>query len=291
MQGLLFLSALCSGLGIAFFCWLYQIPAPGHAVVLLWLLAVAPLAYALRRPVMSHLMALLLLLWAAMFTFRAATFGMFLDRIALLPAVLGAAGVLVFAFGGLHYAVASLSTLARSLRLAGLFAAILSLLLVTTPTLAEHNLSTSGFQNLDASFDISFCLVLVVALGAALTLLNMSLRDRAPKLTRAEGPISLGMLALILAYAFMPLPARYLAGAMSALLLVALLIVLFIAYGRRDRRLADLAGLGLLGLVLIRYCVWFWAPLGFFSFAAWGLLILGLLALVLLMKRKDLSPA
>ena len=88
-------------------------------------------------------------------------------------------------------------------------------------------------------------------------------------------------------YALIPLPAWVYSGLFSAVLFLVILAALLTGWARRDTRLADFAGVGLLGLVLIRYYDWFWAPLGWASFTAGAFVLTALLVTVLLLKRKD----
>lgn len=62
-SSLLLLSALLSGAVILLFSWLYDVSAPAHVVVLLWMLSVAPLTYVARRTALSLLFPTLLLAW------------------------------------------------------------------------------------------------------------------------------------------------------------------------------------------------------------------------------------
>jgi uncharacterized membrane protein len=286
-SSLLLLSALLSGAVILLFSWLYQVSAPAHVVVLLWMLSVAPLTYVARRTALSLLFPTLLLAWAALFTFREVGFFAVMDRIFFLPAVLAAGGVLLFAFGGLHYTLPGLSSLARNFRLIGLKATLLAVLLVTTPALSRRSAEATSWTTLGSSAAVVWSFALLVAAAALLTLFNMRLAPKVERLTRAEGPISLALLAVILLYALIPLPAWVYSGLFSGVLFLVILAALLTGWARRDARLADIAGLGLLGLVLIRYYDWFWAPLGWASFSAGALVLTALLVTVLLLKRKD----
>src|SRR3989344_3183487 len=128
---LMFLGALLFGATILLIAQIYNINANSHLLVLIWLIGVLPMVYAFASLPIAGLSSLLFFIWIGLLVFRNIDFGRAYGDFFALPVLYIAAGITLFAAGGLHYFYKKFSGVARIYRLAGIKVILLSLFLLT----------------------------------------------------------------------------------------------------------------------------------------------------------------
>ena len=246
----------CAGLnGLALFglSRFSGLAAPAHALVLLWMLSVAPLAYLLRRSVYAALLCLLYMAWVGAFVYGGISAGDAVDRLPFVPVTYLAAGVALFAVGGTHYLLERLAPVARVYRLAGLQVSLLALFALGLETFASRATGMTDWRSAEASDRFVLCLLLLCVAAAIPTAINWRLSARVPALTRSEGPISLALIGGVLLYTVVPLPTLAYVLLWNAVLFALVSAVTWVGYTRRDARLVDIGGGALALLLIARY--------------------------------------
>ena len=283
----LFLSALMNGAVIVLFTVVYGVSTNTHVTLLLWMFCTAPMVYVLRARSLTALLALLFYAWVALFVFRGLTVVDILPRLLDLPALMLASGVFVFAVGGAHYGLASLTKVARTLRIVGLQMVCLMLLLLSTPLAHPGAVTTIGSIGTSSQLTVGF---IVVAVAAGVVLLwNMA--QRAPEVTVVEGPVSLALLALAALYFFVPLSKDLYAHGFSLVMLAVSGTAVFVANQRKDVRLLRVAGPAAVLLFAVKYASLAWGELSLPIFCVGLALIVVVGVLVVEAMRRQMAAA
>jgi len=291
---LLFLSALLSGAVIFLFRWLHDVDAPAHEVLLLWMLATAPVVYVLRLLPLVILFTLLFFTWVGLFTFGGLPDAIdYYDRLALLPLPFLMGGVLLFAVGGTHYLLPRLAPIARTYRIAAVQVVLAALFALSMYVVSGDVEAGVAWRDLETNRLFLGALGALLVGAAAFTGLNMRLAARRPELTRSEGPISLALLAVGLLYALLPLPGLVYTVFFNLVALALVGAVGYVGYRRADLRLLRLGGGGLVLFLSARYVDLAWDRLGVVAFVGGLVLVpgLGVLALWLLDGRLQRQVA
>ncbi len=283
---LLLSSALLSGIVIFLFAFLYDVDASAHAILLLWMLCVAPMVYVLRQTPITILFSGLFFAWVAVFAYGNLEGPDIAQRLTSLPLPYLAAGVALFAIGGTHYLHPRLTSIARAYRIMGLQAVLVALLALGL-NLFEAG---SSWRGETGGWSLMAVLVILAVFGVGFTILNMKTRAKNPKLTVVEGPISLALLALVFVYALVPLPAIAFEVLLNLVLLALVGSVLVVGYGRRDLRLVNISSAALLAFVLLRTSGLLWGELSLGTFLVCMCVVAFVSAVSLvLLKRKLVS--
>lgn len=289
---LVFFSAVLNGLILVLFTFLYDLEVTAHTTFLLWMICIVPMVYTLRLGSLAVLMSLLFLAWATLFVFRGIEAMSVFDRAVQLPSVYLVCGLLLFAAGGAHYRFAPLRRLARAYRIAGIQAALLSLVALSIHKVAEGPSTMVGLRDADASFQVSLTLTALAVVAAAATVFNFAVRRRSldkgetPDITRSEGPVSLALLAVAVLHLLAPLPTVVFVGLFSVLQVALIGVLLFIGYVRKDLRVVNLGSLALLVVLGLRYADFFFTRLPISTFIIGGLVLLAFAAVALELPRR-----
>jgi uncharacterized membrane protein len=257
----------------------------------LWALSLAPMVYVLRHASLAGVLGCLVYVLVWMVVFGDASLADMSNRILHVPVLYLASGVLVFALGGTHYLVPSMATVARGLRLTGIYMVLVMLFVLGFRSVAGSAGGALAVGALDTFGRFSGILIGLVGLGAAFTLLNMWIRARTPRLTRPEGPISLGMLGLCLLYFFVPLPGLFYVVLFNVVLLAMIGTLLVVGVRWRDQKVLNLGSGALVLVLLSRYYDATWESLGLVAFAVGALLVAAIAVPgILIIRRHFLQP-
>lgn len=272
----LLVCAALNGLALFGFSRLHGVEAPAHALVLLWMLSVAPLAYLLRQPVFAVLLALLWFAWVGLFVHGSLPMVDAILRLPFLPVTYLAAGVALFAWGGVHYLHPPLAPIARTFRLAGLQASLAALFALGMETFSAQATGMTDWRSAEASDRFVLGLLALCLTAAVPTVANIRLARRLPALTTSEGPISLALIAGVVLYTVLPLPTIVYMVGWNAVLFALIGAVLVRGWRQGDLRIVQIAGATLALCLVARYVGLTWQRLPM------GTMVLGLLVVVAL---------
>lgn len=267
----LLVCAALNGLALFGFSRLNGVEAPAHALVLLWMLSVAPLAYLLRQAVFAVLLALLWFAWVGLFVHGSLPMVDAILRLPFLPVTYLAAGVALFAWGGLHYLHPPLAPVARVFRLAGLQASLAGLFALGMETFSAQATGMTDWRSAEASDRFVLGLLALCLAAAVPTVVNIRLARRLPALTTTEGPISLALVAGVVLYTVLPLPTIVYMVIWNAVLFALIGAVIARGWRQGDLRLVQIAGAALALCLVARYVGLTWKRLPM------GTMVLGLL--------------
>lgn len=285
--GLYGVAGLANGLALFLFGFLYDVPVATHQTLLLWMGSLVPLLYVSRSRVLASLLGLVFVCWLPLFAVREAGVAA-LAASSVFPLVFLLGGILLFAVGGLHYLAPALAGVARGLRIVALVTVTLALFVLGLSYWAGRG---SGPLLVAFGPSLAGSALALGACAAAATVAAMLARPWAPKVTRLEGPISLGLVAVALVWFWVPLPdVVYLAG-FNLLAVAMLLALLTTGWARADLRAVDIAGIGLLAFALTRWVDLLYRKLTFAPFFGGGAALLVVLAGTLAVKRGRVAEA
>ncbi len=271
--GLFTIAGAANGIALVLFAAWSGAPVTSHLLLLLWLTSLLPLLYLVRSRALAGLVGLVFVLWLPAFALRDTGIVVFAGS-SVMPIVFLVGGTALFAAGGLHYLAPSLAPVARGLRIVALLTVTVSVFVLGLTFWSGR----SGGTLLPLTGGSLWSSVLVLAVAAALaSAAGMVLRKRAPMITAAEGPVSLGLVAAAVVYFTVPLPAWIFVVAFNVLAVAMLVVLLVTGWRRADLRSIDIAGIGLLAIFLSR---WLDLGLGSMSLGAFaGSGVIGFVAL------------
>lgn len=271
--GLLTIAGVANGIALILFAVWYSVPFAAHALLVLWLLSLLPLLYFVRSRALAGLTGLVFVLWLPAFALRETGVAVFTGS-SVMPVVFLMGGTALFALGGLHYLAPSLAPVARGLRIIALVTVSLALFVLGLSFWSGR----SGGTVVPLTGGTLWSSVLVLAaVAAAATGAGIFLRKRAPMITRAEGPVSLGLIAVGLVYFAVPLPVWVFVLTFNVLTVAMLAVLLVTGWQRADVRAMDIANIGLMAVFVSRWLDLGLGQLSFGPFAAVGLV--GMLSL------------
>ncbi len=285
---LLLLGTLLFGASLMLIGQIYHVQANSHALVLWWLIGVAPLVYVLAAPSLAGLTALLWFIWIGLFVFHnPALQGQ--DWRAM-PALFLLAGVLTFEIGSWHYAAPRLAKVARVYRIGALKVIMVTLFFLTFRAIsgiAENWWGWSAGKPLSQALRAGMLAFGIPAalLAAATWMFNPS---KSQTIT-VEGVLSSVLVAMALLFAFIPPTNNLYVLMFNALLAGCIAALIAIGYRREDIQLVNLGMSYLAIFILIRYFDFFWGLLSRSVFFMVGGAILVMGGIALERKRRELK--
>lgn len=271
--GLLTIAGAANGVALVLFALWYSVPFALHALLVLWLLSLLPLLYVVKSRALAGLTGLVFVLWLPSFALRETGVAVFTGS-SVMPVVFLMGGTALFGLGGLHYLVPSLAPVARGLRIVALLTVSFALFVLGLTFWS----SRSGGTIVPLTGGSLWSSVLVLAVVAAVSAAaGIFLRGRAPKLTRAEGPVSLGLVAVGLLYFAVPLPPWIFVLTFNVLTVAMLTVLLMTGWQRDDLKAIDIANIGLMAVLFSR-----WLDLGLGNLSLVPFLAVGIVAMTVL---------
>ena len=284
---LLFLGALLFGATVILVSQIYNLNANNHVLVLIWLIGILPLVYALGSASIAGLASLLFYLWVGLFFSMENEwwfFG-FLGRFTIILFI--AASIMIFAFGGLHYLLPQFKQIARTYRIASLKVLMICLFLLTFDWFSKLDSYRSEWFN-GVQDQILVGLVIFSVVAIMITVINWFF-NKSQSLSNYEGPISLGIIGLILIFFFYPSDTSIYVLIFNLLFAVITLLFLYLGYYREDITLVNLGMFWLSIFLIAKYFDWFWDLLERSTFFLIGGIILILGSIVLEKKRRRIK--
>ncbi len=289
---LLFLGALLFGASVFLVAQIYNITANHNSLVLIWLIGILPLVYALKSVSIAGLASLLYFIWGYLLIFQNNIF----STILLLPIILLVAGVLLFGIGALHYISDSLATIARTYRIAGIKAVMISLFLLTFRFFSGPEIrrqlsmvtdpTISNFTRVSPHFTAIFVTLSIIAI--LITVINLLFNTSKSDTNVLENTINLTLLATILIFFFYPPTTNLYIVLFNLIISGIIFVLLYVGYQRSDMKLINI-GMGFFSLlVIVRYFDFFWNLLDRSLFFLIGGIILVLGGISLELKRRQL---
>ncbi|MEW5743029.1 MAG: hypothetical protein AB1938_29205 [Myxococcota bacterium] len=260
-MGLFTIAGVANGIALVLFALLYSVPLATHVLLLLWMLSLLPLLYLARSRVLAGLVGLVFVLWLPLFSLREAGVAIFAGS-SVMPIVFLMGGTALFGLGGLHYVIPAFAPVARGLRIVALVTVTLALFVLGLSFWS----SRSGGPMVPLSGGSLWTSVVGLGVFAAvMAIAGMVARRRAPMITAGEGPVSLGLIGVGLAYFLVPLPGWIFVVGFNVLTVAMLGVLLLTGWKRADLRAIDIANIGLLAVFITR---WIDLGLGNMSFGA-----------------------
>ena len=221
-------------------------------LALSWLLATLPLVYLARGRSLTALVCGLYFAWIGLVALGSAEAT---DRILFVPVLALTSGLTLFQVGGTHYALSDLILVGRTTRLAGLGVGLAGLYVLPFEAFGFEDSSRA----IAAVDPLEGVLIVLCGVGSGLVLINQGIRCLLQtRLTRSEGPISLGLFALIAAYVLLPLPWGITALLFNLAALLLCLSVLGVSVWRNDGLVFYIAAPCLLALFMGWYVDLVW---------------------------------
>ena len=275
---LLFLGALLFGATIILVSQIYNLNANNHILVLIWIIGILPLVYALKSVPIAGLASLLFYLWVGLFfTFEV------LGRFSVVLFI--AASIMLFAIGGLHYLSNQFKQIARTYRIVSLQVLMVSLFLLTFDGFSKvsSNFISEWFNR--TPYQILVGVVMFSIILIIVTITNWFL-NKSESLSNYEGPISIGLIGLILIFFFYPSETSIYVLIFNLLFTGLTLLFLYLGYNREEIKLVNLGIFWLAVFLVAKYFDWFWNLLEKSVFFIAGGLILVIGGIVLEKNRR-----
>jgi len=286
---LMFLGALLFGATILLIAQIYNINANSHLLVLIWLIGVLPMVYAFASLPIAGLSSLLFFVWIGLLVFRNIDFGRAYGDFFALPVLYIAAGITLFAAGGLHYFYKKFSGVARIYRLAGIKVILLSLFLLTFRLFSGNYDGFNIRENATISGQFTVGLVIFSILAILLTVINWFF-NKTEEISMIEHPTNLALTVFVLIFFFFPSATTNIYVLLFNIIFVGLLVLmLYAGYRREDMRLINLGVFWLSAFIIFKYFDFFWKLLHRSLFFIIGGLILVLGGIALEKKRRELK--
>jgi len=286
---LMFLGALLFGATILLIAQIYNINANSHLLVLIWLIGVLPMVYAFASLPIAGLSSLLFFVWIGLLVFRNIDFGRAYGDFFALPVLYIAAGITLFAAGGLHYFYKKFSGVARIYRLAGIKVILLSLFLLTFRLFSGNYDGFNIRENAIISSQFRVGLVIFSILAILLTVINWFF-NKTEEISMIEHPTNLALTVFVLIFFFFPSATTNIYVLLFNIIFVGLLVLmLYAGYRREDMRLINLGVFWLSAFIIFKYFDFFWKLLHRSLFFIIGGLILVLGGIALEKKRRELK--
>ena len=286
---LMFLGALLFGATILLIAQIYNINANSHLLVLIWLIGVLPMVYAFASLPIAGLSSLLFFIWIGLLVFRNIDFGRAYGDFFALPVLYIAAGITLFAAGGLHYFYKKFSGVARIYRLAGIKVILLSLFLLTFRLFSGNYDGFNIRENAIISSQFRVGLVIFSILAILLTVINWFF-NKTEEISMIEHPTNLALTVFVLIFFFFPSATTNIYVLLFNIIFVGLLVLmLYAGYRREDMRLINLGVFWLSAFIIFKYFDFFWKLLHRSLFFIIGGLILVLGGIALEKKRRELK--
>jgi len=286
---LLFLGALLFGATVILVSQIYNLNANNHVLVLIWLIGILPLVYALGSAPIAGLASLLFYLWVGLF-FSMENEWLFFDFLGRFTIILFiAASIMIFAFGGLHYLLPQFKQIARTYRIASLKVLMICLFLLTFDWFSKLDSYRSEWFN-EVQDQILVGLVIFSVVAIMITVINWFF-NKSQSLSNYEGPISLGIIGLVLIFFFYPSETSIYVLIFNLLFAVITLLFLYWGYHREDITLVNLGMFWLSIFIVAKYFDWFWELLEKSTFFLLGGIILVLGSIALEKKRRQIKAS
>jgi len=284
---LIFLGALLFGATVILITQIYNINANNHVLVLIWLIGILPLVYVLKSMPIAGLASLLFLLWIGLFFSPTNSWWFFglLGPLILVLYILSS--VMLFAIGGIHYAKEDFGDIGRIYRLAGLKVLMITLFFLSFGWFSK---ASSWFFQLYDEIPNQFMIGLVVFSIVAIiaTIINWFFNS-SERLSRIEGPIAIGLVALALIFFFYPSETSIYVLIFNLVLAGMIAILIYSGYEREDMKLVNMGMFWLSVFIVVRYFDFFWDLMPRSLFFMVGGLILVLGGIALEKKRRQLK--
>ncbi len=284
---LLFLGALLFGATIILITQIYNINANNHILVLIWLVGILPLVYALKNQPIAGLASLLFFLWLGLFFSPENTWWFFglLGPITFVLFLVGS--IALFAIGGLHYFREDFSDVARIYRIAGLKVLMIVLFLLTFSWFSKaSSYFLRRYEDIPTQLSVGIITFAIIAI--ILTIVNWFF-NKSEKISKFEGPMSLGMIALALIFYYYPSDTSIYVLVFNLVLAGMIGTLIYLGYQREDMKLVNMGTFWLSAFILVRYFDWFWDLMPRSLFFIVGGLILVLGGIALEKKRRQLK--
>lgn len=287
---LLFLGALLFGATIILITQIYNMSSGGtHILILIWLVGILPLVYALMSVPIAGLASLLFYLWVGLFfsTDNSWWFFEFLGRFTVILFI--TASIMLFAIGGLHYLMPQFKQIARTYRITSLKVLMTSLFLLTFDWFSKLDKYDLGWFN-EVQGQIRTGMIIFSILAILITIVNWFL-NKSKELSAYEGPISVGLIGLILIFFFYPSQTSIYVLIFNLLFAALTILFLYLGYSREDIALVN-SGIFWLALFLVaKYFDWFWDLMERSTFFLVGGLILVIGGIALEKKRREIKAS
>jgi uncharacterized membrane protein len=284
---LLFLGALLFGATIILITQIYHLNANTHILVLIWLLGILPLVYALKNKPIAGLASLLFFLWLGLFFSPENNWWFFglLGPITFVLFILGS--IALFAIGGLHYFREDFTDIARIYRISALKVLMVVLFLLTFSWFSQaSSYFLRMYQNIPPQLTIGIITFAIIAI--ILTIINWFF-NKSEKISKFEGPMSLGMIALALIFYYYPSDTSIYVLVFNLVLASMIGTLIYLGYQREDMKLVNMGTFWLSAFIFVRYFDWFWDLMPRSLFFIVGGLILVLGGIALEKKRRQLK--
>jgi len=283
---LLFLGALLFGATVILITQIYNINANNHILILIWLIGILPLVYALKSMPIAGLASLLYFLWLGLF-FSPTNTWWFMGVLGPVTFVLFiVAAVMLFAIGGLHYIYKELSDVARMYRIAGLKILMVMLFLLTFEWFSRSSYFFDRYAEVPTQVITGVISLAVIAI--IITVINWFF-NTSKKISKFEGPGSIGMIVLALIFFYYPSSTSIYVIIFNVVLAFMIGILIYMGYHREDMKLVNIGTFWLSAFIVVRYFDWFWnlLPKSIFFLVGGFILVLGGIALE--KKRRQLK--
>lgn len=284
---LIFLGALLFGATVILITQIYNINANNHVLVLIWLIGILPLVYVLRSMPIVGLVSLLFLLWIGLFFSPTNSWWFFglLGPLIFVLYILGS--VMLFAIGGLHYAKEDFGDIGRIYRLAGLKVLMITLFFLSFSGFSKA--SSKFFQLYDKIPNQLMIGIVVFSIVAIIATVINWFFNSSERLSRIEGPIAIGLVALALIFFFYPSETSIYVLIFNLVLVGMIAILIYAGYEREDMKLVNIGMFWLSVFIVVRYFDFFWDLMPRSLFFMVGGLILVLGGIALEKKRRQLK--
>jgi len=286
---LIFLGALLFGATVFLIAQIYNINANSHTLMLIWMIGILPLVYVFMSMPIAGLLSLLFFIWVYLFFFLTSqSFFGWLEGFAsrYFPVLYVVAGVMLFGIGGLHYLSEKLHNIARIYRIAGLKVILFSLFLLTFNFFSLYQDYYGRQTDATGRFVIGFVMfsVLAIIIGVINWFFNKS-----EQISKIEGPVSLGLMALMLVFYYYPSSTTIYVIIFNLVLAGVIFLLLYAGYEREDMKLVNMGMFWVATFIVVRYFDFFWGLLDRSIFFMVGGLILVLGGIALEKKRRQIK--
>ena len=286
---LIFLGALLFGATVFLIAQIYNINANSHTLMLIWIIGILPLVYVFVSMPIAGLLSLLFFIWVYLFFFLTSQsfwgwLGGFASR--YFPVLYVVAGVMLFGIGGLHYLSEKLHNIARIYRIAGLKVILFSLFLLTFNFFSQYRDNYGIQADATGRFVMGFVIFSVIAI--IMGVINWFF-NKSEQISKIEGPVSLGLMALMLIFYYYPSSTTIYVVIFNLVLAGVIFLLLYAGYEREDMKLVNMGMFWVATFIVVRYFDWFWGLLDRSIFFMVGGLILVLGGIALEKKRRQIK--
>lgn len=288
-SAMLFLSSLLFGATVILVTQIYHMNANNHVLVLMWLIGILPLVYVLKSSPIAGLASFLFFLWIGLFFTRNNDwwFFEFLGRFSILLFISGS--IMLFAIGGLHYLSDNLKKVARIYRIAGLKVLMICLFLMTFDWFSRLPSGyTDWYTKVQGELVIGILVFSMIAV--IMTIVNWFM-NKSESLSKYEGPVSLGILALVLVFFFYPSRTSIYVFIFNLLFVGLTILFLYLGYNREDMKLVNTGMFWFVVFLVAKYFDLLWKLMDKSFFFLIGGLILLLGGIALEKKRRKIKSA